>query len=184
MTQWKSDLNKKSKLITKKKVNFAFEEISKCHLHTINSAKILDDKSLLVIGGLITVSTAILGFFASQCSFDKPLPEQPWDILIPGIILQAFFWYSMRILVKALYPVKYFPPGNEPQMILTQEQFDQPLSWLIFSQAHSMQERITLNCELNNQKAKALQKSLFLVILAPITSIALSVGVLWVRGLS
>lgn|GEM_PF-3056015 len=174
MTKWQSDITDFSyEFLSSEKLNFAFEQFKQCNLNTLENRKVLEQKSLAIIGALVTISSAVLGFLITHCDLNKPLQNQSWEIILPALVLVSMFYHAMRLVITVLYPVKYYPPGNEPQMILTQEQFDQPLRWMIFSEAHNMQERIAKNDALNEQKGIAIQKALSLSAFAPLVSISM-----------
>ncbi|HEY9746371.1 MAG TPA: hypothetical protein V6C99_09155 [Oculatellaceae cyanobacterium] len=193
MSKWKSNVTN-YKLVTKEKMDHVFELVKQCLSNTLENRKILEQKALAIVGILVTISTAILGFIVTHLDIQKAFQKQDWAIILPVGLLLLLFYLAMRSVIRSLYPVKYFPPGNEPKMTLTQEHLDQPLRYMIYAEIHNMQERIETNDGLNEEKAKAIQNALFLAAAAPIAAITLfclikitppvfNMLALWIRGI-
>lgn len=165
------------RVFNKEKTQFVFEQVRQCHLNTLENRKLLEQKALTSVGALVTLSTALLGLLVTQCHFDDPSKMAPAEVLWSLLTILLFFLVAMWKIIITLYPVKYYPPGNEPQFLVDQELLEQDEKWLFVSEIVNYQTRITANNLLNDKKAKALEYALFISALAPIASLSIFVWV-------
>ena len=173
--QWTHNIKKFTKF-TEDKASFIFEQSQICLTHSLDNKVLLEQRALLIVGALITLSTGALGFFVTQYKFDIHLSSQNWTLLLPLLVIEVFFYLAIFNLVKkVLAPEKYFPLGNEPMCMLEQKYVNQAKKFILFSEANNTQVRLEHNINLNILRAKAIEESLFVSVSAPVVGAGLMV---------
>src|ERR1051325_4926002 len=79
-----------SDLITEDKVDFVLAEAKEQLNATVADAEALTKTGVYLLGGLLTVITALVGVTGTQFNGSKSLSDQRWGLIIP-LVLTKFY---------------------------------------------------------------------------------------------
>src|SRR5438552_3158227 len=79
-----------SDLITDEKVDFLLLEAKEQLAATVADAEALNKTGIYLLGGLLTVSSALVGFTSSQFTATRSLADQRWILIVPLLVTTIY----------------------------------------------------------------------------------------------
>jgi hypothetical protein len=165
-----------SDLITEDKVDFLLSEAKEQLNATVADAEALTKSGIYLLGGLLTVITALVGVIAAQFNGTKSFSEQRWEIMLPLLVTTLYtFADAAMIMWTALSSKDLEHGGNTPNNLATQElfQLEAEARLIKFSEALSYQERIDQNHQRNEEIGITINRGIKLACAAPLIYLVL-----------
>jgi hypothetical protein len=161
-----------SDLITEDKVDFVLAEAKEQLNATVSDAEALTKTGVYLLGGLLTVITALVGLTSAQFSAGKSFSDQRWGLIVTTlyVLLDAAMVMWMALSTKELEH-----GGNTPENLATQELFQLETRLLKFSEALSYEGRIEKNHRRNERIGVAINRGIKLACAGPLLYLALLV---------
>lgn len=170
---WKSDIAD-SDLITEEKAAFVIAEAKEQLGATVSDAEALTRTGVYLLGGLLTVTSALVGVTASMFDTTRTLLDQRWLDIAPLLITSVYLALDALLLMWSALSVKGLDhTGNAPKNIATADLFRLDLRLIKFAEATSYQNRIDKNHRRNELVAAGINKGIKLVCVAPLIYLAL-----------
>jgi hypothetical protein len=116
---WSSDITD-SDLITVEKSDFLLAEAKEQLRATVSDAEALTKTGVYLLGGLLTVTSALVGVTASMFKTTNTIVEQPWLDIAPVLITSVYLAADALMLMWSALSVKGLDhTGNAPKNIAT-----------------------------------------------------------------
>jgi hypothetical protein len=160
--------------LIKDKVDFLLSEAKEQLNATVADAEALTKSGIYLLGGLLTVITALVGVIAAQFNGTKSFSEQRWGIMLPLLVTTLYtFADAAMIMWTALSSKDLEHGGNTPNNLATQELFQLEARLIKFSEALSYQERIDKNHQRNEEIGITINRGIKLACAAPLIYLVL-----------
>jgi len=170
---WSSDI-KDSDLITEEKADFLLIEAKEQLCATVSDAEALTKTGVYLLGGLLTVTSALMGVTASMFKTTQSILDQPWLEIAPLLITSIYLAVDALMVMWSALSVKGLDhSGNAPKNIATASLFALDLRLIKFAEATSYQARIDKNHRRNELVAIRINRGIKMVCLAPLIYLAL-----------
>jgi hypothetical protein len=170
---WSSDI-KDSDLITEEKADFLLTEAKEQLCATVSDAEALTKTGVYLLGGLLTVTSALMGVTASMFNTTHGIADQPWSEIAPLLITSVYLAVDALMLMWSALSVKGLDhTGNAPKNIATASLFSLELRLIKFAEATSYQARIDKNHRRNELVAIRINRGIKMVCVAPLIYLAL-----------
>jgi hypothetical protein len=170
---WSSDI-KDSDLITEEKADFLLTEAKEQLCATVSDAEELTKTGVYLLGGLLTVTSALLGVTASMFKTTQSIADQPWLEIAPLLITSVYLAVDALVLMWSALSVKGLDhSGNAPKNIANTSLFALDLRLIKFAEATSYQARIDKNHRRNELVAIRINRGIKMVCVAPLIYLAL-----------
>ncbi len=170
---WSSDI-KDSDLITEEKADFLLIEAKEQLCATVSDAEALTKTGVYLLGGLLTVTSALMGVTASMFKTTQSILDQPWLEIAPLLITSIYLAVDALMVMWSALSVKGLDhSGNAPKNIATASLFALDLRLIKFAEATSYQARIDKNHRQNELVAIRINRGIKMVCLAPLIYLAL-----------
>ncbi len=141
-------------IITAEKANFIYESAEKYLLDTIKVSEAQDSKAFQLLSILIAFISAITGYMFLKCDFATRHCTAETNIFWPGIaMLSGFLIAASMIVIGCIFPKGFHFSGNEPKNLLTEEICRADIQDIKTSTAIAMQQRVTENRTIVQNKA-------------------------------
>jgi len=141
-----------SDLITDEKADFLLSEAKEQLIATVADAEALTKTGVYLLGGLLTIISALVGVTAAQFGTGKALTEQKWEVILPLVATTLYaVTDAAMIMWSALSTKELEHGGNTPENLATQELFELETRLIKFSEAMSYQARIDKNHARNEE---------------------------------
>ena len=158
-----------SDLITDDKVDFLLAEAKEQLTATVADAEALTKSGGYLLGGLLTVITALVGLTGAQFNGAKSLSQQRWGIIVPLLLTTLYAAADAAMIMwTALSSKELEHGGNTPNNLATQELFQLDTRLIKFSEALSYQDRIDKNHRRNEQIGITINRGIKLACAAPL----------------
>jgi hypothetical protein len=139
-----------------KNLQFLHAEAKERLKHTLECSDALDTKALTLLSVLITLITGLAGVLA--VTFDKDnFLSIDWPIRVSIFVLMLFLYHALMHLQENIQPMKYHKMGRSPTKALLEYSAKQTLPHLLYKETESYEERICLNDNANDDKAKNIE---------------------------
>lgn len=172
-TPWRSDVTD-SDLITEDKAAFVLAEAKEQLSATVSDAEALTKTGVYLLGGLLTVRSALVGVTASMFDTTRPISDQHWLDIAPLLMTTVYLAVDTLILMWSALSIKGLDhAGNAPKNIATKDLFVLELRLIKFAEAASYQVRIDKNHRRNELVGLRINRGIKLVCLAPLLYLAL-----------
>jgi len=170
---WRSDVTD-SDLITEEKADFLLTEAKEQLSATVSDAEALTRTGVYLLGGLLTVTSALVGVTASMFNTNRSIVDQPWLDIAPLLITSVYLAVDALMLMWSALSIKGLDhTGNAPKNIATASLFTLDLRLIKFAEATSYQTRIDKNHRRNEQVAIRINRAIKIVCVAPLIYLAL-----------
>jgi hypothetical protein len=170
---WSSDI-KDSDLITEEKADFLLAEAKEQLCATVSDAEALTKTGVYLLGGLLTVTSALVGVTASMFKTTQSIIDQPWLEIAPVLITSVYLAVDALMLMWSALSIKGLDhSGNAPKNIATTSLFALDLRLIKFAEATSYQARIDKNHRRNELVAIRINRGIKMVCVAPLIYLAL-----------
>jgi len=170
---WRSDVTD-SDLITEEKSSFLLAEAKEQLCATVSDAEALTRTGVYLLGGLLTVTSALVGVNASMFDTTRGLFQQRWLDIAPLLITTIYLAVDALMLMWSALSVKGLDhAGNAPKNIATTPLFSLELRLIKFAEATSYQARIDKNHRRNDKVAIGINRGIKMVGVAPLIYLAL-----------
>ena len=172
-TAWRSDVTD-SDLITEEKAAFLLAEAKEQLCATVSDAEALTRTGVYLLGGLLTVTSALVGVTASLFDTRRTLLEQPWLDIAPLLLTSVFLAIDALVLMWSALSIKGLDhSGNAPRNIATTALFSLELRLIKFAEATGYQARIDKNHRRNEEVGIRINRGIKMVCAAPLIYLAL-----------
>lgn len=166
-----------SDLITDEKADFLLSEAKEQLIATVADAEALTKTGVYLLGGLLTIISALVGVTAAQFGTGKALTEQKWEVILPLVATTLYaVTDAAMIMWSALSTKELEHGGNTPENLATQELFELETRLIKFSEAMSYQARIDKNHARNEEIGITINRGIKLACATPIVYLALVVA--------
>ena len=170
---WQSDIAD-SDLITEEKAAFVLAEAKEQLGATVSDAEALTRTGVYLLGGLLTITSALVGVTASMFDTTKTIVQQRWLDIAPLLITTVYLALDALMLMWSALSVKGLDhAGNAPKNIATTDLFCLDLRLIKFAEATGYQNRIDKNHRRNELVAAGINRGIKLVCVAPLIYLAL-----------
>jgi hypothetical protein len=167
-----------SDLITEDKADFLLSEAKEQLIATVADAESLTKSGVYLLGGLLTIITALVGVTSAQFNGAKSLSEQKWGVIIPLLVTTLYAAVDAAMIMwSALSSKELEHGGNTPNNLATQELFQLDVRLIKFSEALSYQERIDKNHRRNEQIGITINRGIKLACATPLIYLLLLLAV-------
>jgi hypothetical protein len=158
-----------SDLITEEKADFLLAEAKEQLVATVVDAEALTKSGVYLLGGLLTVITALVGITSAQFNGAKLLSEQKWGVIIPLLLTTLYAAVDAAMVMWIALSSKTLEHGgNTPNNLATQELFQLEIRLIKFSEALSYQDRIEKNHRRNEQIGITINRGIKLACATPL----------------
>lgn len=170
---WQSAITD-SDYITEEKANFLLAQAKEQLAATITDAEALTKTGIYLLGGLLTVTTALVGVTGAHFDGSRGFAAQNWNAILPLLVTTVYVaGDAMMIMWSALSIKELDHCGNAPKNLATSELFSLELRLIKFAEAESYQGRIERNHRRNEQIGSRINRGIKLLCLAPFVYLAL-----------
>lgn len=170
---WSSDITD-SDLITEAKADFLLSEAKEQLCATVSDAEALTKTGVYHLGGLLTVTSALVGVTASMFKTTQSITDQPWLEIAPLLITSVYLAADSLMLMWSALSIKGLDhSGNAPKNIGTTSLFALDLRLIKFAEATSYQARIDKNHRRNELVAIRINRGIKMVCVAPLIYLVL-----------
>jgi hypothetical protein len=179
-TPWRSDITD-SDLISDEKAEFLLAEAKEQLAATVSDAEALTRTGVYLLGGLLTVTSALVGVTASMFDTHRPIAGQRWPDIAPLLITSVYLAVDALMLMWSALSIKGLDhAGNAPKNIATTDLFRLDLRLIKFAEATGYQGRIDKNHRRNELVGAGINRAIKLVCVAPLIYLALlTVRLIW-----
>lgn len=169
---WTSDIAD-SDLITEEKADFLLAE-SKAQLGaTVQDAEALTKTGIYLLGGLLTVTSGLVGVLAALFDSNRVFALQKWSTIAPLLLTVTYLALNAALVMWSALSTKALDHcGNAPKNLATQDLFKLDLRLIKFAEAASYQDRIENNHRRNERIGERINLSIKLACLAPFLYLA------------
>jgi hypothetical protein len=173
---WTTDIVD-SDLISDQKADFLLSEAKEQLGATVADAEALTKTGIYLLGGLLTVTSGLVGVTAALFDGAKTLGDQKWSGILPLLVTILYLaGVSAMIMWSALSTKELDHPGNVPKNLATQELFQLEIRLIKFAEASSYQDRFEKNRRRNESVGERINLAIKLTCLAPLLYIAALIG--------
>ena len=177
---WRSAIED-SDLITEEKADFVLAEAKEQLAATIEDAEALTKTGIYLLGGLLTITTALVGVTASHFDSSRGFSGQNWKDILPLLITTLYVAADALLIMWSALSVKELDhSGNAPQNLVTAELFSLDLRLIKFAEAESYQGRIERNHRRNERVANQINRAIKRLCVAPFGYLALVAATIWI----
>jgi hypothetical protein len=170
---WASDITD-SDLITEEKADFLLREAKEQLCATVSDAEALTKTGVYLLGGLLTVTSALVGVTASMFRTTQTITNQPWLEIAPLLITSIYLAADALMLMWSALSIKGLDhSGNAPKNIATTSLFAVDLRLIKFAEATGYQARIDKKHRRNELVAIRINRGIKMVCVAPLIYLAL-----------
>ncbi|MEY2573077.1 MAG: hypothetical protein QOJ87_1290 [Verrucomicrobiota bacterium] len=170
---WASDITD-SDLITEEKADFLLAEAKEQLCATVSDAEALTKTGVYLLGGLLTVTSALVGVTASMFRTTRSITDQPWLEVAPLLITTVYLAIDALMLMWSALSIKGLDHcGNAPKNIASTSLFALELRLIKFAEAASYQARIDKNHRRNELVGIRINRGIKIVCVAPLIYLAL-----------
>lgn len=173
---WTSDISD-SDLITEEKADFVLAEAKQQLEATVRDAEALTKTGIYLLGGLLTVTSGLVGVTSALFDGSLSFSEQRWATIGPLLLTTVYLAIDAAMIMWfALSTGGLDHAGNAPRNLATQYYFALEIRLLKFAEALGYQERIGSNHRRNEAIAARVNLGTKGACLAPfvyLTSLAL-----------
>jgi hypothetical protein len=167
--QWRANIANKKKL-TESDARFYFEQAEKFLLDLIEAHKTIVDRTNTLLGLLITILTALIGYTITKIEdgFGNDHVRDAVIVLIVYLILGGIY------LITNISPTNYMASGSQPKSIFTDYFFKESIPKedriirLLSSEIERYQYKIQVNGEINNKKWKIYRNGIYILTAVPL----------------
>jgi hypothetical protein len=158
-----------SDIITEGKADFLLLEAKEQLAATVADAEALNKTGVYLLGGLLTVTSALVGVTASQFTAARPLLDQRWGTIVPLLLTTVYAAVDAAIIMWTALSCKLLEHGgNTPSNLATNTMFQLELRLIKFSEAMSYQVRIESNLRRNEQVGVTINLGIKVACLSPL----------------
>jgi hypothetical protein len=170
---WSSDITD-SDLITEEKADFLLTEAKEQLCATVSDAEALTKTGVYLLGGLLTVTSALVGVTASMFRTNQSIADQPWLEIAPVLITSVYLAADALMLMWSALSIKGLDhSGNAPKNVANTALFALDLRLIKFAEATSYQARIDKNHRRNELVAIRINRGIKMVCVAPLIYLGL-----------
>lgn len=164
---WTSDIVD-SDLITDEKADFLLAEAKEHLASTVEDAEALTKTGIYLLGGLLTITSGMVGVTATLFSEARPMAGQRWSAILPLLVTSIYLSADSAIIMWSALSIKQLDHrGNEPRNLATQALFELDLRLIKFAEAANYQARIERNHLSNERVGLRINRGIKLACLAP-----------------
>jgi hypothetical protein len=169
LAPWCAKLENKKKL-TESDARFYLEQAEKFLLDLIDAHKTIVDRTNTLLGLLITILTALIGYTVTkfETGFDRDNLRDAVLVVIAYMILCSIY------LIKNIRPTNYMAIGSQPRSILVDHFFTEYIPkteriiYILSSEVERCQHKIDQNQEINNRKWKVYRNGIYILAAIPV----------------
>ena len=173
---WNTDIAD-SDLITEEKADFLLAEAKGQLAATVADAEGLTKTGIYLLGGLLTITSALVGVTTALFDSARPLAIQKWGSILPLFVTTIYLASDAAMIMwSALSTKELEHSGNRPKNLATHELFQLELRLIKFAEAASYQERIEKNHRRNESVGARINLGIKLACLAPFICLAVLVA--------
>jgi hypothetical protein len=173
LISWRSDIID-SDLITEEKAAFVLAEAKEQLGATVSDAEALTRTGVYLLGGLLTVTSALVGVTASMFDTTRTILDQRWLDIAPLLITSVYLAVDALVLMWSALSIKGLDhAGNAPKNMATTDLFSLDVRLIKFAEAASYQSRIDKNHRRNELVATRINRAIKMVCVAPLIYLAL-----------
>jgi len=174
-----------SDLITEDKADFLLSQAQEQLVATVADAEALAKTGVYLLGGLLTVITALVGVTAAQFSSGRTLTDQKWGMIVPLLIITVYAAVDAAMIMwSALSSKELEHGGNTPNNLATQELFELETRLIKYSAAMSYQIRIDKNHSRNERIGRTINRGIKLACVMPLIYLAVVVAMYFIAPTS
>jgi hypothetical protein len=142
---WTTDISD-SDLITEEKADFVLAEAKQQLAATVQDAEGLTQTGIYLLGGLLTVTSGLVGVMSTLFAGALPLAAQKWGTILPLLVTAIYLASDAAMIMWSALSTKGLDhSGNAPRNLATQEYFQLDLRLIKFAEAVGYQDRIENN---------------------------------------
>lgn len=142
---WTTDI-RDSDLITEEKADFLLSEAKEQLAATVEDAEALTKTGIYLLGGILTVTSGLVGVTAALFDGTRTFGNQKWSGIFPLLITIIYLAIDAAMIMwSALSTKELDHAGNVPRNLATQDLFQLEIRLIKFAEATSYQERIEKN---------------------------------------
>lgn len=175
---WESDIQD-SDLIDEQKADFLLAQAKEQLNATVADAAALTTTGIYLLGGLLTVTTALAGVTASRFNTAAAFHAQNWSEIVPLLVTTIYLACDALMIMWSALSIKGLDhAGNTPSNLASSEMFSRELRLIKFAEATSYQTRIDRNHRRNEKVGRRINLGIKLLCIAPLlflAAVALSV---------
>lgn len=168
---WKTDISDFDK-VDIPKAKFIFEQAKDRLGTTLESGKIIENKLNILAGFFVVIVAGLVTFSLSHLDISVGLSEQDWLVVGPAILLVIYFSVFLYVLYVGIRPRDYYPAGNEPRKLYTDQICSHNLKNIILSEIETYQTRIEKNMSINEAKASKYNLCVLVLLFSPLAALA------------
>jgi hypothetical protein len=167
-------------VVTEDKADFLLEQVKLNLKNILEAIDKLDNKAFIILGGMFTILSGLIGFISIQINLKLSIFTQNWYLLVPFLVLIFGVMASIELLIKGVTPGSIKPLGNCPKNLMTDDLLRQNIKIIKAFEAENYQIRINQAENLCDKKNKMITKSLNRIrIYAIFSIISVFAGLLW-----
>lgn len=169
---WTTDITD-SDLITEQKADFLLAEAKLQLAATVQDAEALTKTGTWLVGGLLTITTALVGITSTVFKGALPLATQSWITLLPLLATSIYLLADAAMVMWSALSIKGLDhAGNVPRNLGNHELFQLELRLIKFAEAGGYQDRIENNHRRNEAIGRRINLGIKAAILAPLIYLA------------
>lgn len=153
-----------------KKAEYIYRESKEFLQNTIDAASEVQAKSFQLLGFLLTVASALVGFLMLKFEAFTTNNIEMKALCYTAVLMAASYAIGFLILARNLEPKEFFSTGNRPKNLLRGDFCKQAFHLMLLGECRNYEERIIRNIELNTANAKRLKLCANLAILTIIAA--------------
>ena len=169
---WTTDIAD-SDLITEEKADFLLAEAKEQLAATVQDAEALTKTGIYLLGGLLTVTSGLVGVTATLFDGTHSLVTQKWGTILPLLVSTIYLAGDAAMIMWSALSTKGLDhSGNAPKNLAIHELFQLELRLIKFAEAAGYQDRIENNVRRNESVGKRINLGIKLACVAPFIYLA------------
>lgn len=169
---WKTDITD-SDLIDEEKADFVLAQAKEQLAATEDDAEAQTRTGVYLLGGLVTVTSGLVGVTAALFDNVHSFAGQRWASILPLLATVIYLGLDIAIVMwSALSSKELEHSGNAPSNLATQNLFRLELRLIKFAEAIGYEERIEKNHRRNENVGARINLAIKMACLAPLVYLA------------